>query len=153
MDKACVVCTSGKSKYRCPKCRGHYCSVACSGEHKLSCVAIKPESISTEKVAPTSSNSDVNNKSVSPKESKLTAQRPSDVVLLSDAQKKALAKDEEVAATLRSKRLQDKLRRIHAAPNRQDALKKARLIPEFDAFVGSILSAVTGPTTQTQKQK
>jgi len=134
-EKLCSVCSTEDSKYRCPKCRSFYCSLVCSKAHK-----------SSGKCAP--SEEAARRPKDGTKEQKQEQERSdlqSDVsvpVLLSESQKKELRRHPGVKTAVRSRRLRAQLRAIHCASDRQGALKRARLIPEFEDFVESLLEAV-----------
>jgi hypothetical protein len=174
----CIVC-GAVSKYRCPKCRELYCSLACCSTHKTRGDCEK--AASADKMTATSSSGGSSGSSsglegrsceggISIEESRKTEaetiiqvadRRPVDSKgysrikdnvgeVLSTRQKEAISQSKEAVTLLRSKRLQEELLRIHRGPDRQMMLKKARTIPEFESFVDILLKTAETANSGTK---
>ena len=125
----CTVCAEEKAAYKCPKCRGRYCSVACCAVHKLSC-----------STAVAGSNS-YNQYEL---EQKSVENIPShEYRLLTDQEKARLASSTDLRSRLKSKRLWADIIKIDSSNDRQAALKKMRAKPEFEEFLQILRSTVS----------
>ena len=71
------------------------------------------------------------------------------LVLLTDSQKRKLTTHVDVRQSMKSRRLRAQLERINNATDRQGELKRARLIPEFEAFISTMLKAIEVPESES----
>lgn len=137
---SCEVCDQAPSKYKCPKCRLQYCSLACYKVHtanadKCSQLAAKRASASTpsEPAPPTSKPQQVK---TSPYE---------DDILLSDSVLAALRHNPDLANLLRDPRLQEQIR--HVDMNGAEALDKLMKDEEFVRFADACLAHCANATS------
>ena len=134
----CVECGKVGAAYKCPKCRAAYCSVGCCNGHKGRCAV-------AEVVAP------------APLETAAAAAAVAAVDhILPQHQLEALKQNPWLCDALKSKRLFEQIRLVDQAPQRQEALRRARgADPEFDAFVAKLYDEVVGSssTSLTQERK
>jgi len=63
-------------------------------------------------------------------------------VIIGERVKKRLRSSAEVQTYVRSKRLQAKIKQIDSSSDRSAALKSARMQPDFDAFVRTMLDTI-----------
>ena len=126
----CIVCSKSGSKYKCPKCRDSYCSVACCKVHRDLC---KEE----EKSAPSKDEDDS-------KKNENGTKTLSGVDVLSSQQMEKLSKDPYISKMLRSKRLREHINAIDSAKDRAGALKTRRKSNvEFHTFAQKVLETIT----------
>jgi hypothetical protein len=127
----CVVCRTETNKYKCPKCRKFYCSVACCKVHKESC-----EEGDTSQPAKDSDREDDEHQAATPTPL-------SGVDVLTSKQIDKLKSDPYMKRILGSKRLQEHIRAIDSAEDRAGALQKRRkLNREFHDFVQKMMVTV-----------
>ena len=133
---ACVVCGIEDPKYRCPRCKGRYCSVACCKEHKKSSCSDE-KSAESSKVGVEDDNEGVN-------AAKAASESLTGINLLKPSQMTKLETDPYVRKMLGSKRLQGHIRSVDEADDRPGALKKLRKNnKEFHEFIGNMLDVIS----------
>ena len=141
-EHECVVCQMADSKYKCPRCRARYCSVACSKAHKENADACLG-ALAISKIPPAARVSD----SLLLQSDDITRQARGEsgggkLRLLTEEEKQKLLSNEDVTAALRSKRLIDDINEIDIATDRGAALRRARKNPEFEEFVQKMLNGI-----------
>jgi hypothetical protein len=129
---SCDVCRAAAPRYKCPRCAARYCCVGCCRTHKEACSAqAQTQAPEPAPAAPADTSPEGAGGSAA-------SQRFDDADrLLTDQHKAKLNENSDLRDVLRSKRLRDVLDAIDSAPDRQKALRKARLDPAFEAFVGT----------------
>eukprot|EP00028_Trichosphaerium_sp_Am-I-7-wt_P008764 CAMPEP_0168521362 /NCGR_PEP_ID=MMETSP0405-20121227/8620_1 /TAXON_ID=498012 /ORGANISM="Trichosphaerium sp, Strain Am-I-7 wt" /LENGTH=163 /DNA_ID=CAMNT_0008542585 /DNA_START=34 /DNA_END=521 /DNA_ORIENTATION=- len=131
----CGVCDEQPSKYKCPKCRVHYCSLACFKKHTAFHDAHDAENeLQDALITP-------NNEEEEPKEEIDTLFGVTKI--LTEEQKQTLGDNEDIVHTLQDKRLQQVIRTITRS---RDPLKLlSRCLnenPDFYDFVDKMLRTV-----------
>jgi hypothetical protein len=142
-ENSCIACRAENAKYKCPKCRARYCSVACSKAHKENaeaCEAMRAFS-NTDKLAIAPSTAETSGVPLQGEEAN-KHDSSGQFRLLSEDEKQKLLSNEEITAAIRSKRLRDDLDTIDSAKNRTAALRRARNNPEFEEFVQKMLKSI-----------
>lgn len=144
---ACVVCGIEDPKYRCPRCKERYCSVACCKEHKKSSCSDE-KSDESSKVGAEDDDEGVN-------AAKAASESLTGIDLLKPSQMKKLETDPYVRKMLGSKRLQGHIRSVDEADDRLGALKKLRKNnKEFHEFIGNMLDVISaGDETVVEPDK
>ena len=142
---SCSVCQQVGNKYKCPKCRAIYCSMACNTVHKTCCqpTTSSPAGTSTEEQP-------LDNKT---RRSTFTTNNTTTThVKLSNEALQLLSKSTSLQKALQSKRLREDILKVETASNRQVALKKLRIQnPEFEEFVQSLVRVVKPLVAQQDK--
>ena len=124
------MCSVETNKYKCPKCRKLYCSVACYKVHKESCKHMNHGQ--TVKDA----NEEDKDQAAAPKPL-------GGVEVLSTQRIDKLRQDPYIRRILGSKRLQEHIRTIDSAEDRAEALRKKRKSnKEFHEFVQKMMVIV-----------
>lgn len=135
--KACIVCEKEKSSYKCPKCRGFYCSLACFKIHKEKECEFK-----------VSNNTTPLNLIQEKSESEKTLEE--EYILLNEEQKNIIKNDQKILDLIKSKRFLNDLAKIDEAEDRESELKKLRLInPEFNEAMEYIYDQISSTTTSS----
>jgi hypothetical protein len=143
--KECVVCAKENANYRCPLCRERYCSVVCCSTHKLSCANLEkqdkqePNQRTDRNEGQGERKGEERTEGESVEEVKGNKSSQSERIL-TDFEKQKLRNSELIKSQLRSKRLVSDLMKIDSAEDRQDELKRARINPEFEQFVNTLLT-------------
>ncbi|CAH9073652.1 unnamed protein product [Cuscuta europaea] len=129
--RKCGVCDEAQSKYKCPNCVIHYCSLACFKKHK---------EIPCEKL-------------ISSSEGKLASTLPAlnvdEPVYVHDqseelkqSQFESLASSSEIREALRSEEIQKLICSIDSSKDAESELEKAMQKEEFHMLCQKILSAI-----------
>lgn len=135
----CEVCAE-PSKYKCPKCKAPYCSVACCGVHKSKCQVASASTAAAPSTSPppppAAAASQTSSSSSSAVSVAATAvQKPALHAVLQPHELEALRQHPWIHEQLRSKRLCAQIVAVDEAADRQGALKRARAHEaEMDAF-------------------
>ena len=124
------MCSVETNRYKCPKCRKLYCSVACCKVHKESCKE--------------GGNGQSARDADGEDEHQAAALKPlGGVEILTTYQIDKLKKDPYIRGMLGSKRLQEHIRAIDSAEDRAEALRKRRKSnKEFHDFVQKMMVVV-----------
>ncbi|XP_059626133.1 uncharacterized protein LOC132269109 [Cornus florida] len=131
--KKCQVCDEATSKYKCPTCLIHYCSVVCFKKHKeIPCV--KPISPSEAKLT---------SASVSHVERPYHVDEPSEV--LQQMQLESIASSSEIRDALKDEELQKLIYNIDCSPDAENELDRAMQVDVFRKFADKILSSISPP--------
>jgi hypothetical protein len=149
VSTTCVVCQLTNSKYKCPKCRQHYCSVKCCAEHKKVDCTI---SANNPFVPDDNNRTDVTRCGESGRKRKANelysndrpkVDFPDEFVVITNEQKRRLLESSDLKSMMKSERLREDLKAIDAAPNRLQALRDLRQRkPEFQTVVDAILNSI-----------
>ena len=149
---SCSICHQSGNKYKCPRCRAIYCSMACNTLHKTSCCQPVTSStgatITEEKPEQTQLDHKTRRGTFSASDTTTThVKLPNEALHL-------LTKSESLQKALQSKRLRDDILKVETASNRQVALKKLRIEnPEFEEFIQSLVQAVKPLVAQKETMK
>lgn len=118
MPKLCEVCATNEFKYRCPKCRVVYCSVGCYKAHEC-----KPRPAQPKPVEPVKQDA-----------------TPPSAGLVQPSHVSNIRQDKQLMDCLSNSRLQELMRSIDSAKNRERALDNAlETNPEFKAVMERML--------------
>eukprot|EP01041_Mallomonas_annulata_P009582 gene9582-19917_t len=132
----CVICNKDKPSYKCPRCRLKYCSAGCCSAHKLNCLIPKdflsrqPSRTSAEMVTVTAAE----------RSTILADKIKSGPFILDEHDETCLRNSQHLKSILKSERLQKHIMDIDSSNDRSNSLKKARINPEFEDFIQTLLT-------------
>ncbi|KAM3934501.1 zinc finger HIT domain-containing protein 3 [Leptodactylus fuscus] len=130
MGDSCCVCSVETEKYRCPRCKLRYCSLACCKTHKDRCVP--KEATSSERITSVPG--------VLQTRDLLEDTDESDAVPLQKLM--LLGKSEELKDIFRNSHLRQLLVTLDQTGNKDESLKKYMQEPLFVEFVDKCLSII-----------
>eukprot|EP01138_Halocafeteria_seosinensis_P008517 gb/GECG01008705.1/.p1 GENE.gb/GECG01008705.1/~~gb/GECG01008705.1/.p1 ORF type:complete len:178 (+),score=36.62 gb/GECG01008705.1/:1-534(+) len=140
----CIICSSVRNKYKCPRCSARYCSLECYKAHNTQCEELQKK------------NREKSGGDTGPKENQQAAPPPTrddeddeeDIyddtkIRLKQEHYDKLKEDKSVRAALRDPRLQEIIISIDTAEDRVDALQRARKAnPHLREFIDKMLDCL-----------
>lgn len=134
-NKSCIVCEKEKSSYKCPKCLGFYCSLACFKLHKEENCQF---SVSNQSSVNTMLNIIDTNKKT---ENDIELEK--EYILLSDKHKNLLKNNQKIKELINNKRFLNDIKKIDESNDRENELKKMRLMnSEFNQLMDELYDSL-----------